>query len=245
MAKDLRISLDKTHALYGRLDGSLKKPLVIIVHGLPDSMYAGIHEEAARWFTAHGYAVFRLNLYSWQKDARRLIQCTLTTHAKDLDAVVDYFRKKGTEKVFVIGHSFGGPTVLLSKKQHMDAAVLWDASYNLSFTKKRYGMSGGKFIKSINGYLMPWGESAVLGKAMVEEVDNLLWDDLPKSLHVPIKFIAAGSGVLVPGNKRYFKNANDPKALTIIPRAQHHFDQSVEIRDRLFKETAEWFRGAK
>jgi dienelactone hydrolase len=241
MEKDLKIKIDKTHSIYGRLNGSLDKPLFIVVHGLPGSVYEGLYEGATRWFAEHGYSSFRFNLYSWQNDARQLIDCTLKTHANDLDAVVRYFRKRGLRKIFIAGHSFGGPTVLLSKEQDFDAAVLWDPSFDLSFVKKKYGEPGGRYIKKLNGYLMRWGANVIIGKAMAEEADQLAWPDLTKRFHAPLKIIAAGKGVLVRGAKRYFKVANDPKDLIVIQGASHYFDDRVGMRERIYRISKNWF----
>ena len=120
MEKPYSIALDKTHKAYGKFAGTKDKPLVIVVHGLPCTINEGIYERACEYFQQAGYATYRFGLYDWHKDARQLIDCTLTTHAKDLDTVVVHFRRKGFKKIYVAGHSFGGPTILLSTKQDFD-----------------------------------------------------------------------------------------------------------------------------
>ncbi|MFA6099984.1 MAG: alpha/beta fold hydrolase [Patescibacteria group bacterium] len=241
MEKGLKIKVDKKHSVYGRLNGSLKRPLFIVIHGLPGSIHEGFYEDATSWFAEHGFAAFRFNLYGWQKDARQLVDSTLKTHAADLDAVVRYFRKRGVKKIFVAGHSFGGPVVLLSKEQDFDAVVLWDPSFDLSFVKKNYGFPGGRYIKELKGYFMRWGANVIIGKAMAEESDNLPWKDLTKNFHVPLKIIAAAKGVLVPGAKQYFKVANEPKDLAVIKGAGHSFDDKAGMREDLFKVSKKWF----
>jgi len=202
----------------------------------------GLYERACFWFAKHGYATYRFNLYSWQKDARQLMNCTLTTHANDLDAVVAHFRRKGHKKIFVIGHSFGGPTIFLSKKQDFDAAVMWDPSYGLSFTKKNYGSPGGRFVKVLNGYVMPWGANVVLSKRMAKDVDALVWDDLPKAFHVPLKIFAAQKGVLMKGCQKYFEAAKKPRALVTVKGATHYFDDTPRMQERLFSASGTWFK---
>ena len=135
MEREIKIKVSKKFFVRGRLSGSLPQPLFIVVHGLPGSIYDGLHERATRWFAKQGFASFRFNLYDWQKDARQLIDCTLKTHAADLDAIIRYFRKRGVKKIYVAGHSFGGPTIFLSRDQDFDAAVLWDPSFAISFAK--------------------------------------------------------------------------------------------------------------
>lgn len=167
---------------------------------------------------------------------------TLKTHAADIDAVVRYFKKRGVRKVFIAGHSFGGPSILLSKEQKFDAAVLWDPSYKISFAKVCYGFAPGKYIKAVNGYFMRWGVNVIIGKKMAKEADALNWADLPKKFHVPLKIIAAAKGVLVPGAKTYFANANEPKELEILKGATHYFDDQDKMQELVFERTKKWFQ---
>lgn len=241
MEKDLNIRVDEKHVAYGRHFGESGKPLVIFVHGLPCSYRDGLYMVAARWFARHGYAAYGFNLYGWQKDARQLMDCTLATHAADLDAVVRAFRKKRVQKIFVVGHSFGGPTILTSKEKDFDAATLWDPSYDISFAKQKYGYPGGKYIAPLNGYVMRWGPNPVIGKAMAREIDRLSWDELTPAFSVPLKVIAAEKGVLVRGAKRYSAKAHEPKSLEIMKGATHCFDDDEEMQPRLFESTKKWF----
>jgi dienelactone hydrolase len=241
MLKNLRIKVDKKYAIHGRFTGSLKQPLFIVVHGLPCSMNETLYEIATQWFSEHGYATFRFNLYDWRKGSRQLVDSTPKTHAADLDAIVCYFRKRGVKKIFVAGHSFGGLTILLSKQQNFDAAVLWDPSYESSFVKKKYGAPGGRFVKAVNGYVMKWGMNVIIGKKMAREVDELQWNRLTPDFHVPLKIIVAGKGVLRKGANRYFKDANEPKSLDIIKGATHYFDDELGMREELYRLTKTWF----
>ncbi len=160
-------------------------------------------------------------------------------HTSDMDAVIHYFRKRGVKKVFVIGHSYGGPTALLSKDQDFDAAVLWDPSYNLKLRSAKYG---GRYVKQLNGYLMDtWGINVVLGRKMVEESEALNWDDMTKGFHVPLKIISAGKGEIVAGAKKYFYHAHGPKELTIVKGATHYFDDNEGMREEIFRISKKWF----
>lgn len=241
MEKLIKIRLDSEHVLYGKFQGSPKQPLFIVVHGLPCSMYETLYEMATRWFVKHGYATFRFNLYGWQKDARQLVDSTLESHANDIDTVVSFFRKRGFKKVYVAGHSFGGPSILLSKQQKFDAAVLWDPSYKSSLVQKKYGVPGGRFVKAVNGYFMHWGVNVIIGKAMAREVDRVKWDELTPNFHIPLMIVSAGKGVLVKGARAYFKSANEPKSLEIVKGATHAFDDVPEMQERVYSITKKWF----
>lgn len=241
MEKTIRIPIDKNLAIYGRLNGSLDKPLYIHVHGLPGDVYDSLAVAATQWFAKQGYTTFRFDLYGWRKDARQLADCTLAIHAADIDAVVRYFRKKGVKRICISGHSFGGPSILLSKDQDFDAVTLWDPSYDLSFTKTKYGFPGGKFVKALNGYFMRWGTNVIIGKSMAKEVDALKWDRLTQNFKAPIKIIAAGKGVLVKGCRKYFTNANEPKEIEVMKGATHYFDDTDDMQERVFMSSKAWF----
>lgn len=242
MEKKIRVNINKNTIIHGVLNGSLRKPLVIFVHGLPGNIREAFYERAALWFEKQGYASFRFNLYDWQKGARQLVETTLKTHAADLDAATRYFRKKGVKRIFVAGHSYGGPSILLSQEQDFDAAVLWDPSYDLSFSKKKHGFPGGTYVKQLNGWFMGnWGVNVILGHKMVEEADRLPWKNLTKFFHVPLKILSAGKGLLVRGAQQYFKNANEPKKLVIIKGATHYFNDHEGTEETVFSETKKWF----
>ena len=116
MEKQIKIPIANKKYIYGTLRGSLKNPLLVFVHGFTGYKDEHIFFNGARFFEKKGFSTFRFDLYNWNKDARKLEECTLSLHGEDLDTVVKYLRKKGANKIFVAGHSFGGVTVLLSKK---------------------------------------------------------------------------------------------------------------------------------
>ncbi len=242
VVKNLKIKLDSKHILYGTLNGSLKDPLIIIVHGLPGSSDEYFHTIAANYFAAHGYSTFRVNLYNWHKGARKLLDCTLQTHAQDLNKVVNYFRQHNVKQIFAIGHSYGGPSIMLSNSNNYKAVSLWDPSYKSTFTKRSYGMAGGKYIREAKGYLMNWGVAVIIGEKMAHEADKLDWDSLAKNFPTPLQIITAGNGILKPGNKHYIQTAQEPKEQVIIAGATHHFNDTDKMEEKVFAHAVRWFK---
>ena len=224
------------------MSGTNRQPLFIVVHGLPGSMDEDLYLEATRWFAAHGYATFRFNLYGAEKDSRQLVDSTLETHASDIDTIVRYFRKKRFGNIYLAGHSYGGPSILLSKDQKFDAVCLWDPSYKVSFIKTNRGVRSGVYIKEIGGYVMNWGINFVIGKRMAEEADGMKWSKLTKDFHVPLRIIAAGNGSLVSGAQQYLKSGNAPKELTIVKGATHYFNDKAGMRENVFGLSDAWFK---
>lgn len=238
MEKEIKIPLKGKKCIYGILRGSLNKPLIIFVHGFTG--YKNEHQffNAARFFEKNGFSTFRFDLYSWKEDARKLEECTLSLHGQDLDIVVEYFRNKVVKKIFVVGHSFGGVSVLLSKKKDFDAVVLWDSSGDKDIKLK------AKYVKEIDKYYYQ-DDSAygfTISREMYEENNNKLKpSELIKEMHIPIKVIIAGAGIMVDEGKKLFENAREPKAIAVIPNATHCFDEDG-AEESLFQETYNWFK---
>ena len=237
MEKPLKIPITQKKRIHGLLRGSLNRPLVVLVHGLAGDMNEHQFFNGARYFEREGFSSFRFDLYGWGRDERKLHECTLKTHAGDLDRVVAYLQRKGVKKIFVLGHSYGGKTILMSRNKDFKAAVLWDPSHNFSpvFTKAKY-------IPSLNGYVNLGGSFGIfIGKQMVKEEKGFPWKEKIQTLGVPVKIICAGKGILVRGCKAYHTYASRPKALVTISKATHCFDEEG-TEERLFKETLSWFK---
>lgn len=246
MEKEIKIKTTDSKYIYGvlriprnslRLNG---KPLVVFVHGLTGHKNEHHFFNGARFFEKRGWPTFRFDLYGDEKRSRHLQNCTLETHAKDLDTVIDYFINKGAKKIFVAGHSYGGLTILASKNKKYDAITLWDSSYEpFGFFKHAKRV----MLKESAVYIEDWGIQFVLGEEMIKEAKKLTGKkcvNLIKSVHAPVNIIVAGKGGLIKGGKKYFKAANVPKEFTVIKNATHCFDEDG-AEEKLFQETYNWF----
>ncbi len=236
MEKILRLRRSKSIDINGRLRGSLKKPLAIFVHGLTGNMDEHIFYNGARYLEQHGISSFRFNLYDWTKGSRKLNTSTLVIHASDLDFVVKYFRKRGVKKIFVVGHSYGGPTIMKSKDRDFQGIIFWDPSF---LTQKYFPES--KWLKSIGMYLCRWAYPVLLSKTYVEEARRTNTLALIQQLNLPIKIICAGKGVLVKTSKKYFSVLKEPKELIVLKNATHCFDEDGQ-EGKLLEETLRWIK---
>lgn len=238
MEQLLKIPTSNNKVIYGRLRGSQDNPLVIFVHGLGGRMDQHIYYNGARFLEKNGISSFRFNLYAWEKDARKLGECTLETHSYDLDIVVDYFRKNGVKKIFVVGHSFGGPTILLSKNKDFDGIILWDPSF--AYPKS---FEGAQYIDSLDMYKVTWEFDVLIGKDMVEEGKTLREkeEQAIKEITIPIKIINAGNSWLAEAGKRYFELTKGPKERVVIDKASHGFDEDG-VEEKLLQETLSWIQ---
>lgn len=236
MENNIKVPTSDGKVIYGKLRGPLNQTLVIFIHGLGGRMDQHIYYNGARFLEKHKISSFRFNLYSWEADARNLSDCTIETHSNDLDTVIDYFRKKGAKKIFVVGHSFGGPTILLSKNKDYDGVIMWDPAYAEPLSFK-----DAKYIKSLDMYKGKWEFEILFNKEMVEEEKGLKdrEEKAIQEIKVPIKIISAGNGFLKEGGRRYFELANKPKEHGVIEGAGHTFDEDG-IEEKLFKQTLSW-----
>lgn len=228
----IRVPVDKGKAVKGFLRGPLTKPLVIFVHGLTGDPNEHQFYNGARYLDKHGLSSFRYNLY----ESRPLRQATLKTHASDFDRVVAYFRKRARRKIFAVGHSYGGPTILLSKRKDLDGAVLWDPSY-----KAGKGLNPIlRYDRRLKAYRLKWYVEFLLGKRMVDVDLKTPWEDLGKDVTFPLKVILAGRGVLRK-SERYAKNAQGKSDVETIEGAGHGFEEDGAA-EKLYASTAKWLK---
>ncbi len=242
MEKDIKIKIGQKY-IYGTLRGSLKNPLIIFVHGLTGQMNEHIFFNGARYFGKKGFSSFRFNLYGSEKDARKLEECNLAIHARDLDFIIDYFWKNGVKKIFIIGHSYGGPTVLLSKKD-FQGIVFWDPTHN---PKELMSPAKVKPVKSQNVRALNWGFRIIIGQKMINEAKMIDGNQIKRMIarsNIPFKVIAAGQGHLVKQGKKYYSSADNQKSFEVIKRASHCFDEEG-AEEELFKKTNNWLKTIK
>lgn len=241
--KQLIITTSGKKKIYGQFEGRLSEPLVVFIPGMPGNIDESPYPEASDFFVKKGYATFRWNLYGWQKYARQLMECSLTTHAQDLDKVIAHFRKKGVKEIHVIGHSLGGPVAFLSEAQDFESAVLWDPSYNLSFLHGAAAMRKPKYCAQHKTYILQYGTNIVLSKKMVDEVEKFPWKNVSKTFTPPFKVLIAGNGVLHSA-KNYTRNTDAKSAFEILPDTDHGFLTRAEQR-KVFTATHRWFKNRK
>ncbi|MCB9811210.1 alpha/beta hydrolase [Candidatus Nomurabacteria bacterium] len=105
------------------------KAVAVAVHGLTGSPNERSLYNAAHNFPKKGIDVFRSAFYWWSdKKHRKLSECSLATHANDLNTVLRYLRPK-YQNITVIGHSIGSIVILKADKSLFDNVILWEPSY--------------------------------------------------------------------------------------------------------------------
>ncbi|MAF35407.1 hypothetical protein CMO91_06215 [Candidatus Woesearchaeota archaeon] len=223
--------------IYAKQYGELSDSMVIFVHGLTGHMDEHLFYNGARYFEKHGISSIRFNLYDWHDDARKLMDCTLETHAHDFNTVLQYLLTAKVKKIAAIGHSYGGPTILLGNHKQLAAIVLWDPSHGDIFADE----DEVKYVPELNAYHVNWGTSFLIGSPMRAMEKEIAWDSLTKKIHSALKVVSAGKGELVEHGKKYVDLANGPKQHVVIQSANHNFDDEGAA-DELYKESASWIQ---
>lgn len=217
MEKEIKIKTEDNKIIYGTINSEDNETLAIFVHGLTGNQNEQLFYNAKKIFPKKGIDTFRFNLYDWQEDARKLSECDIFRHAKDVDLVIEHFKNK-YEQIAIIGHSLGGPSILFSK-QEVDAVILWDPSIEI------YLEEDSKYIPEIKKYVTNWGIECLLSDEMINSCKQTSSDVLPNKFIRPTLIIYGSEGIL---EERWRKtNIKDNKLVdeVIIKGAGHCFDE--------------------
>ncbi len=237
MEKEYKIKASDGKIIEGILRGSIKKPLIVIVHGLCGNMNEALHYNATRYFEKEGFSSFRFNLYSWGKQSRKLHECTLRVHGNDINTVCTFLISKGAKTIFVVGHSYGFPSILCAGSSNICALVSWDGS--VLPTKSLSSLK--KISEPIRGRLLDEGYVVIVGEEMVKEENKINSVKLARDFKKPTKLITIPKDGNLKGAKKIMKSISQKKQMTVIHGASHNFTEQSKQAE-LYKETTEWFK---
>jgi len=161
---------------------------------------------------------------------------------EDLRNAIIFARRKGFEKIGLIGHSLGGVASILVPKKFVRAVALWEAS-SPKYLQKIWTTTRMKNQVKMLGFAVHEGFGIVVGSRMYSEFGRL--GDISESVHkigVPVLIVAGTMSKFMTNlSKKYFKVAPEPKELRIIQGANHTFDNLIHERE-LFDYTLNWFK---
>lgn len=221
----------------GVLRGSFDGDLIIMVHGLPGDGNELLQFLGARYLYERGFSTLRLSLYPGGGQGRDLIGSSIDTHAEGFDTVVDYIKKQGAKRVFAIGHSYGGLTIIKSQSQ-IDSAVLWDPTHGSVYLAIKSDPSESKPRHIDDLVVYNYGNLSVLPHHIEEQNMNLGNTTSLADKPYSILIISAGKGIMVENGAMYAGVGNNQQI--IIDDAHHQFDDSDEVIEQLLSATANW-----
>lgn len=171
--------------------------------------------------------------------ARNLVDCTIHTHAGDIETVVTALRAEGYGPIVVLGHSLGGLSALVADPQSMDAVVLWDGTHTAHWPEQvGFEDEFTTYEPALDLYINRGGIDSLLSAAYLDyrRVDG---EALIARLQCPVLIVVAGATPFAEVFQRYFAVANEPKSLAVIAGADHNFTTG-DTMDELLGETISW-----
>lgn len=197
---------------------------IIFVHGLTGHSSEHIFYNAARFFPSKGLDAIRFDLYPGGLEGRLLPECSITTHASDLNQVLEYFRPK-YKRIYLAGHSLGSVTVLSARMQLADAVLLWSpGASEILFDPK---LPIIKLLKGTELYKTCWAVEGVIGKEMARQMLNFPPSQAAAKVLCRPTFVACGENdVFLPAAHNYYKFCpSSPKEFAEIKGGGHQFNE--------------------
>lgn len=241
MEQEIKIKTPDKKTIYGILNKTKRKKalgLIVYVHGLPSDINDYTYLASARQFAKKGYDTLRIALYYWKPNARILSDCSLETHATDLRTTLDLYMKK-YDRVFLIGHSWGGPTIMETDCTGVKAISLWDPSYNSNkwWPDATYKKSNLHFMKGSFEFII----SKAMNDAAIR-MDMKYCQSLSKRVTLPLQVLhAKKNGILYKFKESYHTHAHGPTDYHLIAEADHSFLDETALK-KAVEYTHQWFK---
>lgn len=212
--------------------------VVILSHGLTDYLGNYMHVIARNVFTAQGYDVVRFNYYTTPDDARKLDECTIETHAADLNLICDHFRPSYT-KLFIAGHSYGGLSMIYANPE-AQALAFWDSSF---FPYATFWKDEAPRLDDTAYHICGWGCHNLINPAMIafdkaQEPDGVI--ARAHAIKTPSLVALAGESQENPVRTILFDSLLCARKLVDIQDANHTFSNGHTLFT-LLDETVAWF----
>lgn len=231
----------RVYAILDQAENNKSDRVAIFAHGLTCQPNDYILQTARDHFNAKGYDVARIYFYSGRQDGRLLQDSTLALHANDLNALVKHLKKdKQYKKTFVVGHSYGGTTLLFANPS-VDALAFWDAPvdpWNELFKADIVNRGDGTFtLKSQN-------TRPTLGEGMINEAQNLTLSQVfgrATRITTPSFVVEAGARPRFNGLGLFDSLPPQAKKYARIEGANHRFDRNAAVATAVCELTSQWF----
>ncbi len=221
------------YGILSRAENSNGK-VIVQAHGLTGEMFEHMQIEAKEFFTSKGYDVIRFNFYGMEEDARILEETTVQIHANDLNTVCDHFRPN-YKKLYCIGHSYGGTTLLLANPE-AQAFSFWDAT----FFPLSMHWEDRKKLEGTPYYTCGWGTTFLINESMYDEVYTLDTKSLAKKITIPSHIVLAGNSNENKPRTALYDTLACEKELIDIEGAGHRFLEGDTL-NTLLNSTLAWF----
>ena len=151
-------------------------------------------------------------------------------------------KAKTYRKVFLIGHSYGGPTIMIAQPRRAAALSLWDPSFDLP---ERWKAEDRTDIKQIKGVTyLDWGREIIIGEAMLAEARSRYGAEeclaLSESLGKPRQVVTASAGFYATQKVSWHSRGNPANERVTVKGADHCFHNG-SVLDDVLAATLGWF----
>lgn len=230
MQKQYEIPTDDNHIIYGDLNSSqTTDKLIIFSHGLTGNRNELHYYNAPAFFNPKGYDTFRFDYYCGGRNARQLVDCSVTIHASDLDTVYEFFKNK-YKTIILIGHSLGSYVILKSDcKDQAQKVIFWDPTRGYRNLEEKHVT----YEPKIDKYIMNRGQNQLLNQNMIKE-----WGESAE-IEKNLELIPEGTSFIFAGDygiKEFWLPYINEFEYSIIPGASHIFAEEG-VLEELYRKT--------
>ncbi|PID83407.1 hypothetical protein CSB11_01285 [Candidatus Campbellbacteria bacterium] len=230
--KDITFKMKDKGEIYADFYSSKSKKCIVIIHGLFGNSSEHQFYNSARFFAKKGYDVYALNMYTMGK--RQIDKNSITQQVKDLEEIYEKVKRK-YQKIFLIGHSIGGPIIYLSKvaqqENKVQACALWEPTINPVGVEKDF-----KFKKGINAY---YTFGFLVSKKMVSDLKKLTSEKISK-IKKPFLLVLNTKGGLYKNWKKAYEFIRTDYETLYLKNSGHNFSKNNQDQI-LYKETLKYF----
>ena len=234
MKKLIELNTDDNHIIYWTLEYLKEKnyKIIIFVHWLFWNQNDIQYINATKYFYGEGFDTFIFDLYSDNKNARKLNECSISTNSIDLQNVINYFKLQYKD-LYIIAHSLGGLAVINTDTSIISKIILWEPS---AWLRKEEEKSDINYDKKSWLYVVDrWVKFTINNKMIKEWKDAVNINKYINKLNNNINFIFAWNSPIYKNRKPYISNYKQ----TVIKWASHTFSKE-NIEKQLFEQTLKY-----
>ena len=219
-----------------------KSPCILMSHGFESSMDGNKWQLFVPWFSRLGYATLRFNYRGCgegdNKSEGKFENTTLTARIADYQAALGFLQSAGvdTQRIAVIGSSFGAMIILAAPDVRIKAAIVLAAPYyfplpsqeELANIKKE-----GYFLLSSGKRLLP---------SFLEDLPRYDVLRKVKEIKQPLLIFHGGQDELVSveSARKIYSAVSVPRRLEILEGADHSFTD-YRYCEQIMKISRDWF----
>lgn len=217
-----------------------QRPVVVVVHGFFNNKDVHLLRKLAVKLSGH-YDIVTFDFRGHGKSSGLF---GWTTHEpKDLTAVLEYTKARGYRQVGLLSFSLGAAVSLIVASQRKDIDSLIAVSAPFDFWKIDYHFWEPEMLADLklNVGHKGVGKGVRPGNAFADKIRPV--DVVSQVSPTPVFFIHGANDWLIKPrhSEELFKNAAEPKRLTIMPEAGHAEKIYDDQPEKFFELCKEWF----